>query len=144
MWISQHSCEYDECHSTVVTNAYFTTVVKNASRDTCDNHVFHNICDNYGSHNTLGTTMYLTTLLLMDSLSCCNAFMGAISHFVHTSQLHTLQVISEMGICKNREGEVFYLMLMSFHKILQHQWKMNTVQTSCAKTLALKNQNTCK
>jgi len=44
--------------------------------------------------------------------------MGTLSHFVHSSQLHTTQVTSEMDICKNREGEVFYLMMMLFDKIL--------------------------
>jgi len=38
---------------------------------------------------------------------CTNAFMGALSHFVHTSQLHKVQVTSEINIGKNREGEVF-------------------------------------
>ena len=97
---------------------YLAKIVTNASNDTYDNHVFHNICDKYGSHNTVVTTMYLTALLLIDSLRCSKAFMSALSHFVHTSQLHTLQVTYERGIGKNREGELFYLMLMSVVKIL--------------------------
>jgi len=44
--------------------------------------------------------------------------MGALSPFVHTSQLHTIQVTSEGGIGKNREGEVFCLMMMLVDKIL--------------------------
>jgi hypothetical protein len=49
---------------------------------------------------------------------CTNAFMGALSHFVLTSQFHKIQVTSEMNIGKNREGEVFYLMIMSVDEIL--------------------------
>ena len=97
---------------------YLSKIVTNASHYTCENHVFHNICDNFGSHNTVVTTMYLTALLLMDSLRCSNAFMGALSHFVHTSELHTLQLSCERGIGKNREGELFYLMLISVDKVL--------------------------
>jgi len=44
--------------------------------------------------------------------------MGTISHFVHTRQLHRIQLPSEMGIAKNREGEVLYSMMISVDKIL--------------------------
>jgi len=35
-----------------------------------------------------------------------------LSLFVHTNQLHMTQVTSETGTGKEREGEVFYLMMM--------------------------------
>jgi len=35
---------------------------------------------------------------------CSNAFMGALSHFVHTSPLPMIQVASKRDIDKNREG----------------------------------------
>jgi len=44
--------------------------------------------------------------------------MGAPSHFVHTSRLPMVQVASEADIGKNREGEVFCLMMMLDDKIL--------------------------
>ena len=48
---------------------------------------------------------------------CSNTFMGALSHFVHTSQLPMIQVASERDIDKNREGEVFCLMMMMLDKV---------------------------
>ena len=66
--------------------------------------------------------------------------MGTLRHYVNTSQLLTTQVTSEMGVGKNREGEVFYLMMMLVDKILYHEWKMNIIKTSCAMTLELKKK----
>ena len=59
-------------------------------------------------------------LLLQSQYShrCTNAFTGALSHFVLTSQFHKIQETSEIYIGKNREGEVFYLMIISVDEIL--------------------------
>ena len=51
-------------------------------------------------------------------LRCINALLVSLNHFVHSSQLHMIQVASETDISKNRDGEMFCLMLMLVHKIL--------------------------
>ena len=59
----------------------------------------------------------ITDQNIQQIFSCSNAFMGALSHYVHTSQLPTIQVASERVIVKNREGEVFCLMMMMLDKV---------------------------
>jgi len=44
--------------------------------------------------------------------------MGALSQFVHTSQLPMIQVSSETDIDKKSEGEVLCLMIVLVHNIL--------------------------
>jgi len=46
-----------------------------------------------------------------------------------------------MGVGKNREGEVFYLMMMLVDKILCHEWKMNILKDKLCNDTSTKKKN---
>jgi len=75
----------------------------------------------YPESNTSPQVLFALTITdqnMQHLLRCSNAFIGALSHFLHTSQLYMIQVTSETSNGKNREGGLFYLMMMSVDKIL--------------------------